>query len=184
MIETAILALGLSSDAFAAALIKGARFPHMRWRRTTVIALGFGALEGLAPLVGYGIGRQFAGLVEDFDHWIAFAILAGLGAAMIGKSFRGGPAPAASLAPKWSAVAATAAGTSVDATAVGLTLALFGDNIALTLGVIGAVTFMMVLTGLRLGGAVGARAGAWVERFGGAGLIAIGAKILVSHLAG
>src|SRR4051812_31156900 len=184
MLPTAILAFSLSSDAFAASLVKGARFPHMPWARTTLIALGFGALEGLAPLLGYGIGREFAGMVEDFDHWVAFAILGGLGAAMIWKSFGAPEKKAVLSAPRWSAVAATALGTSVDAIAVGLTLALFSDNIPLTLAAIAGVTFLMVLMGLRLGSTVGDRASLWVERLGGVGLMAIGANILVTHLMG
>jgi putative Mn2+ efflux pump MntP len=184
MLQTAILAFSLSSDAFAASLVKGARFPHMPWERTALIALGFGVLEGLAPLIGYGIGREFAGMVEDFDHWVAFAILGVLGATMIWKSFKPQDSDITTASPRWGAIAATAIGTSVDATAVGLTLALFSDNIPLTLAAIGGVTFLMVLMGLRLGGAIGARAGLWVERLGGVGLVLIGANILISHLLG
>jgi putative Mn2+ efflux pump MntP len=184
MLQTAILALSLSSDAFAASLIKGARFPGMPWARTTIIALGFGALEGLAPLIGYGVGRGFAGKVEDFDHWVAFAILGCLGAAMIWKSFCKPEEEAIAAAPCWSSVAMTALGTSVDAVAVGLTLALVSDNIPLTLLAISGVTFLMALIGLHIGGVVGNRAGVWVERLGGAGLIAIGANILITHLLG
>ncbi len=180
-----ILALSLSSDAFAASLAKGARYPNMSVARTTGIALGFGALEALAPLIGFLLGRQFAGAIEDFDHWIAFGILGFLGSRMFWLSFQADDdAPALDANPTVMAIVATALGTSVDATAVGVTLALFTDNIPLTLTAIGGVTFLMALVGLRLGGVIGERFGKWAEMLGGLGLVAIGTNILITHLAG
>jgi len=183
LLQTTILAFSLSTDAFAASLAKGARFPHMSFMRTTGIALGFGALEALAPLIGYLLGRQFAGAIEDYDHWIAFTILGCLGARMIWKSFHPEREEVSIVAPTWLAVFATALGTSVDATAAGLTLALLGNNIAITLLAIGMVTFAMTLIGLRLGGGIGQRTGQWAELLGGIGLILIGTNILVTHIA-
>jgi putative Mn2+ efflux pump MntP len=182
MLQTILLAFSLSTDAFAAAVAKGARFPAMAFHRTALIALSFGALEALAPLVGYLLGLQFAGAIEDYDHWIAFIILGGLGIRMIWASFDGESQEEPAAAPALAAVIATALGTSVDATAVGVTLALFSNNIPLTLVTIGVVTFAMTLIGLRLGGVIGERTGKWAEMLGGIGLIAIGAKILASHL--
>lgn len=183
MMQTAILAFSLSTDAFAASVAKGARFPNISLARTTGIALGFGTLEALAPLLGYLLGRQFTGVIEAFDHWVAFAILGCLGGRMLWKSCHPETVRTDSLAPSLTAVLATALGTSIDATAVGITLALFSDNIPLTLLAIGMVTFMMTLMGLRLGGAIGERTGRWAEMAGGIGLIAIGANILMAHLA-
>lgn len=182
MIQTMVLALSLSTDAFAASVAKGAKFPNMKLPRIAGIALSFGLLEALAPLIGYLLGKQFAGLIEDFDHWIAFGILGLLGARMIWKSFHAEEEENGSAAPTAMAVLATALGTSVDATAVGVTLALFSSNIPLTLFVIGLVTFLMTLAGLRLGGVIGARTGQWAELIGGVGLIGIGANILFTHI--
>lgn len=183
MIQTLLLAFSLSTDAFAASIAKGARFPNLSWPRRVSIACGFGALEALAPLIGYILGIQFAAAIDDYDHWIAFGLLGALGLRMIWKSFHpDGEDEQASAAPSLAAVIVTAMGTSVDATVVGVTLALFSNNIPLTLGAIGLVTFGMTLLGLRLGGAIGARTGEWAEFFGGLGLIAIGANILVTHL--
>lgn len=181
MFQTAVLAFSLSTDAFAASVAKGARYPGMSGLRTIGIALGFGILEALAPLIGYALGLQFASAIEDFDHWIAFVILAMLGARMLWKSYSDEEEEESSGTPTWAAVAATAAGTSVDATAVGLTLALVSDNIPLTLFAIGLVTFAMTLIGLRLGGLIGDRAGRWAEFAGGLGLIIIGTNILNTH---
>ncbi|ABD85987.1 manganese efflux pump MntP [Rhodopseudomonas palustris] len=182
MFQIAILAFSLSTDAFAASVAKGVRFPNMSWLRSAGIALGFGTLEGLAPLIGYLLGKQFAGTIEGYDHWFAFIILAGLGLRMIWRSFHPETLSSPQMTPTWAAVLATAVGTSIDATAVGLTLALFGDNIPLTLFVIGIVTFVLTLIGLRVGGLIGERTGRWAELAGGFGLIAIGANILVTHL--
>lgn len=181
ILQTTILAFSLSTDAFAASVAKGARFPGMSAPRVASIAFGFGLLEALAPLLGYVLGLQFAGAIEAFDHWIAFAILGFLGGRMIWKSFYD-EVVVVSAAPTVAAVIATALGTSVDATAVGVTLALFSDNIPLTLLAIGIVTFMMTLIGLRLGGVIGERTGRWAELVGGIGLMLIGANILYKHL--
>lgn len=182
MLQTAILAFSLSTDAFAASIAKGARFPGMSMTRSTGIAIGFGLLEALAPLLGYLLGMQFASLIENVDHWIAFTLLSVLGVRMVWKSFHAEAQSDTAGAPTWSVVIVTALGTSVDATAVGLTLALFSDNIPLTLLAIGFVTFGMTFVGLRLGGMLGERTGRWAEFMGGFGLAAIGLNILITHL--
>ncbi len=181
-LQTAILAFSLSTDAFAASIAKGARYPGMSFGRVTLIALGFGSLEALAPLLGYLLGLQFAGAIEAYDHWIAFSILGFLGLRMIWKSFTAEEQTTSLVNPTIWAVIATAMGTSVDATAVGVTLALFSNNIPVTLAAIGFVTFMMTLFGMRLGGVIGERTGKWAEMLGGVGLLLIGTKILVTHL--
>lgn len=182
-VQTAVLAFSLSTDAFAASVAEGARYPNMSLPRVTAIALGFGALEALAPLLGYLLGLQFAGSIERYDHWIAFVILGFLGGRMVWKSYHPDEDQVSFVVPTTLAVVATALGTSVDATAVGVTLALFSDNIPLTLAAIGFVTFSMTLIGLRLGGVIGQRTGQWAEMLGGVGLSLIGLKILISHLA-
>jgi putative Mn2+ efflux pump MntP len=183
MLSTAIIAFSLSSDAFAASIAKGARFPGMSMWRSTGIALGFGVLEALAPLLGYLLGLQFAEVIDDYDHWIAFTLLGLLGLRMMWKSFHPDQEETRSVAtPTWGAVAVIAMGTSVDATAVGVTLALVSDNIPFTLLAIGLVTFGMTYVGLRLGSLLGERTGRWAEFFGGIGLTMIGAHILVTHL--
>jgi manganese efflux pump family protein len=183
VLQTMFLALSLSADAFAAAIAKGARYPSMSLTRVAAIAFSFGALEGLAPLIGYILGKQFAGLIEGADHWIAFSILGFLGVRMIWGSFFPDEEGDTASAPTVAAVFATALGTSVDATAVGITLALFTQSLPTTLAAIGGVTFVMAFIGLRLGGIIGNRTGRWAEFLGGIGLIAIGSKILQAHLA-
>ncbi|MDB5650975.1 MAG: hypothetical protein JWL62_2495 [Hyphomicrobiales bacterium] len=181
-VQTLVIAFSLSTDAFAASLAKGARFPALAVNRSIAIALGFGVLEALAPLLGYVLGQQFSAVIADVDHWIAFVLLGFLGLRMVWKSFSPAEDASDALIPSWSAVAVTALGTSVDATVVGVTLALVSDNIPMTIVAIGLVTFGMTFIGLRVGGIVGRRAGSWAECAGGIGLAAIGVNILVSHL--
>ncbi|MDH7794869.1 MULTISPECIES: manganese efflux pump MntP family protein [unclassified Beijerinckia] len=183
MLQTALLAFSLSSDAFAVSIANGARAPRMSIVRTTTIAASFGLLEAVMPLIGYLLGRHFAGAIESVDHWIAFAILGFLGVRMIWMSFKTDTPTGVAMPLSVAAVFATALGTSVDATAVGVTLALVETDIAMTLLAIGFVTFAMAWIGLHLGREIGRRAGAWAERFGGLGLIAIGSNILITHLA-
>jgi putative Mn2+ efflux pump MntP len=182
VLQIAIVAFSLSTDAFAASIAKGARFPGLSFIRTAGIALGFGVLEALAPLVGFLLGKQFAGVIEDVDHWIAFTLLGLLGARMVWKSYQEETEGIEPSTPTWGSVLMTALGTSVDAVAIGITLALFSDNIPLTLLAIGFVTFAMTFIGLRLGGVIGERTGRWAEFLGGIGLAAIGVNILVTHL--
>jgi putative Mn2+ efflux pump MntP len=182
MLQTAVIAFSLSTDAFAASIAKGARYPGMSGWRTLGIALGFGVLEAIAPLIGYLLGVQFAGMIEAVDHWIAFGVLGLLGIRMLWKSLGPGEDEAPMMLPTWSAVIATAAGTSVDATAVGVSLAFASNNIPVTLIAIGLVTFGMTLIGLRLGGVIGTKVGRWAEFLGGLGLVAIGINILLTHL--
>lgn len=181
-VQTLVIAFSLSADAFAASLAKGARFPGLAVNRTLLIALGFGVLEALAPLLGFLLGQQFAGVIEDYDHWVSFILLGFLGLRMVWKSFSPPDEDSGPIAPSWGVVAATAAGTSVDATIVGVTLALVSDNIPMTIFTIGVVTFGMTYVGLRVGSAVGQKAGQWAEFAGGIGLAAIGTSILVTHL--
>lgn len=183
MLAILILAFSLSADAFAASIAKGARFRDLSLAKALAIALAFGLFEALAPLVGYLLGLQFQSAIDAFDHWVAFGLLGALGLRMIWKSFQDEQGEVAEAAPSFGSVLVVAAGTSIDATLVGVTLALLAINIALTLATIGVVTFAMCLIGLRLGGYLGARTGSWAEFLGGLGLIAIGGQIFLSHVA-
>ncbi len=183
MLQVLILSFSLSADAFAASVAKGAGFPRLPFRQKAGIALGFGVFEAVTPLFGFFLATWFAAEIAAVDHWIAFAILGGLGMRMLWKSSRPAAVSGYPSRVTWSVVAATAAGTSMDAAAVGVTLAVVGDNLALTLVTIGVVTFLMALIGLRLGGIAGERGGRCAEFLGGLGLIAIGTNILATHLA-
>lgn len=182
-----ILSLSMSADAFAAAIARGAvhRPSLPQALRQGVV---FGAIEALTPLIGFGLGILASGLVEAIDHWIAFGLLGAVGAKMAWEGLKG-PAPtdesetdtsASTRRGMWGLIA-TAVGTSIDAGAVGVGLALLGENIWIIAAAIGATTFALATLGLLIGKVVGARFGKAVELIGGVALMLLGLKILLEH---
>ncbi|WP_374385643.1 manganese efflux pump MntP family protein [Brevundimonas sp.] len=179
----AVLSLSMSADAFAAAVGRGAA------HRPAVVqamraGLVFGVIEAITPLIGWSLGLIAAGLIEKIDHWVAFALLAAVGARMIWEGLK--PAETAEdAAPRragaW-ALVATAIGTSIDAAAVGVGLAFIGVNIWIIAASIGFTTFVLTTIGMLIGKAVGARFGKTAELLGGVALIGIGALILAEHM--
>ena len=141
-------------------------------------------------MVGLLIGLVFTGLlpiatVEAYDHWIAFALLVAVGARMAWLAYAGGDEDEEEReAPKRHSsftLAVTAIATSIDATAVGVTLNYMNVNLPLTIALIGLVTFAMSFGGVMIGRMAGPLLGRWAEVAGGFCLIAIGAKILIEH---
>jgi putative Mn2+ efflux pump MntP len=174
------VALALAADAFAAALARGASVrgsPH-----ATALLLGgaCGAAQAIMPLIGWALGEALGAAFEAFDHWIAFVVLAFLGARLIKEALeRGETAPTAPLGG-W-ALAALALATSVDAAAAGVTFAALGLEPFFTAAVIGAVTAILCVGGVYIGRAMGAALGKPAEFIGGAALILLGVKVLWDH---
>lgn len=177
-----LIALSMSTDAFAAAVAKGAALHRPRLREALKTGLIFGGIETLTPLIGWALGRAASRYVADFDHWVAFVLLAGIGGKMIWDSLQRDEEEEKPQSHSILALAVTAVGTSIDALAVGVTLALVGADILVTALAIGAATFTMTTIGLMAGHRLGARFGKHAETFGGVVLIAIGAAILAQHL--
>lgn len=180
-----LLGVGLSMDAFAVAICKGLGMHRINWRHSFVIALFFGGFQALMPLVGFLLGSQFASFVEPVDHWIAFALLAFIGAKMLWDAFHEeeGDRPAEEgekLDLKELSMLAVA--TSIDALAVGISLAFLEVNIWEAVVVIGLTTFVLSLAGVVIGNRFGARYERPSTTVGGVVLILIGLKILVEHL--
>ena len=179
----AVLSLSMSTDAFAAAVGRGAsRRPD--WRSAVKAGAVFGVIEAITPLIGWTLGLLAAGLVEQIDHWIAFGLLGAVGGKMIWEALK--PAEAEdNAAPARSgpwALIAMAIGTSIDAAAVGVGLAFLGANIWVIALSIGFTTFILTTIGMLIGRAVGARFGKAAEFVGGVALIALGTMILLEHL--
>jgi manganese efflux pump family protein len=176
------LALALAADAFAVALCQGAT-ARGGIRGALRIGGAFGAAQALMPLLGWAAGVAFASAIRDVDHWIAFALLALLGARSLREGLSaeaGGCDPAPSLSG-WALLGAAMA-TSIDAAAAGVTLPTFGAPVLLACAVIGVVTLLLCAGGVFLGAAGGARLGKRAEVLGGVALILIGTKILVEHI--
>ena len=181
---TVALSLAMSTDAFAVALGKGAAINKPTWRQALRIGLIFGVIEGLTPVIGWALGRAAAPYVEAWDHWIAFVLLTILGLKMIYEGVSGadeGDAASAAEQSVW-LLAVTGLATSIDAMAVGASLAFIGGNIYIISAAIGFSTFVMVTIGVMAGRALGALIGKRAELLGGVVLIAIGAIILYEHL--
>jgi putative Mn2+ efflux pump MntP len=182
---TAALALAMSTDAFAAAIGKGAALekPHLREALRT--GLIFGVIEGLTPVIGWALGQAAAPYVSAWDHWIAFILLAALGARMVREGLSA-PEVAESKPSTHSfwLLAITGFATSIDAMVVGVGLAFLDADIAVTAAAIGFCTFVMVTLGVMLGRGLGAIVGKRAELLGGVVLFAIGCLILYDHTAG
>jgi len=181
---TASLALAMSTDAFAAAVGKGAALQRPHLREALRTGLIFGVIEGLTPLLGWVLGNAAAPYVQAWDHWIAFVLLAALGLRMIRE---GCSAPELDDDDKPSShgfwrLALTGVATSIDALIVGAGLAFIDANILLTAAAIGFATFAMVTIGVMLGRGLGALVGKRAEIMGGVVLIVIGSAILYQHL--
>lgn len=183
-LSIAVLSFSMSTDAFAAAVSRGAA---QRPVFATAVRNGlvFGVIEAITPLIGWGLGLIAAGLVEQIDHWIAFGLLGAVGAKMLWEAFQpvdieaaGGRAVRNGLL----ALIATAVGTSIDAAAVGVGLAFIGANIWIIAACIGLTTFVMTTIGMMIGKAVGVRFGKVAEFLGGIALIVIGLSILADHM--
>lgn len=180
--ELMILALGLSMDACAAAVCKGLASRVIRLRQMLITGLWFGGFQALMPLIGYGCGVAFRRQISAYDHWIAFVLLAFLGIKMLWELLQRKESPAsASFSPR--EMAAMALATSIDALAVGVTLALLPNiRICPAILLIGTVTLILSALGVGLGGMLGAKYQTAARVVGGIILIGMGCKILLEHL--
>ena len=183
---TLLLAFGMSMDAFAASIGKGATLHKPKFSEAVRTGLIFGAIETLTPLVGWGLGMLASQFVLEWNHWIAFILLVFLGGRMIIEGFRG-DSDEACEAPRrhgfWLLVT-TAFATRLDAMAVGVGLAFLQVSIVTTALAIGCATFIMSTLGIMVGRFIGPLLGKRAEILGGIVLIGIGSEILWSHFAG
>jgi len=176
-----LLALSMSTDAFAAAVGKGARLDRPSWGEALRTGLIFGGIEAITPVIGWTLGRGASRYIEAFDHWIAFGLLLVIGSKMIWDSLRRAEEAEKPQRHSLMALCVTAIGTSIDALAVGVTLALIDASIIVNALAIGAATFTMVTIGIMTGRYLGEKFGRYAEAAGGVVLIVIGIKILLEH---
>lgn len=179
----AALALSMSVDAFVVSVGRGAALGRPRYSEALRTGAVFGLVEAITPVIGWAAGVAATSLVAAVDHWIAFTLLAGVGLHMMWAALRrreDAAPPRASLA----VLIATAVGTSLDAMAVGVSLAFFDVNIVVIALAIGLATFVMSSGGMLMGRLISERCGRVAEVLAGATLIGIGISILASHLHG
>jgi manganese efflux pump family protein len=152
----------MSADAFAAALGKGSTLDRPRLGEALRVGLVFGTVEAITPVIGWAGGLAASAYIAAIDHWIAFALLAGIGSKMVWDAIRRPGETAKPARHSLGLLLITAVGTSLDAMAVGVTLAFLGANIMVTAFAIGSATFVMTTIGIILGRVIGEKA--WPNR--------------------
>jgi manganese efflux pump family protein len=181
LLSNTILAFSMSADAFAAAISKGVALRKPKLSEAMRIGLIFGCVETITPIIGWLIGSAASRFIEAIDHWVAFTILCAIGVKMIYEGLHSAHEERKE-SHKLHILILTAIGTSIDAMAVGVTLALIDANIILMAAMIGCATFIMATIGIMVGHYVGTKAGRIAEIIGGVCLIAIGSAIVLDHL--
>jgi len=179
----AALAVGMSIDAFVASVSRGAAFKRPPLKEAMRTGIVFGVVEAITPLIGWLAGVVASQYVQTIDHWIAFTLLAIVGGRMAMEGFSRSEAENSSNDSRSLIVLmATAIGTSIDAMAVGVSLAFLEVNFVIVAIAIGFATFAMSTGGMLLSRLIGPRFGKWAEVIGGIGLIGLGTSILIDHL--
>lgn len=183
-LELFLVAVGLSMDAFAVAICKGLSLGKVRFRHTVIVGAYFGVFQAVMPLIGYFLGSTFSDAISRYDHWVAFVLLLLIGGNMIREALgkeeeekeeEGNPLRVGSML-------LLAFATSIDALAVGLTLAFLKVPILPAVCLIGVTTFAISMGGVKIGSIFGLKYKSKAEIVGGAILILLGTKILLEHL--
>ena len=181
-LELIIIAVGVSMDAFAVSICKGLSLRSLRPKHILSTSVWFGGFQALMPLIGYYLGVSFADSVADFDHWIAFVLLGIIGGKMIKEAFEKDDECDYNPDFSFKTMLALAVATSIDAMAVGVSLAFLKVDIWTSILVIGLMTGAFSALGVKLGNLFGCRYKSKAEVVGGIVLVGIGIKILVEHL--
>jgi putative Mn2+ efflux pump MntP len=180
ILSVLLIALGLSADCFAVALGGGVNAGSgVRWRMLR-LALSFGFFQAVMPVIGWLAGSTVVKLIADYDHWVAFGLLAIVSGRMLWEAFGPGEHQEEKELDisRGLLLLSLSVATSIDALAVGLSFAFIDINIAIASPVIGVVAFAVTAIGFYLGRKVGKLA------VGGIILLAIAVRILLSHLMG
>lgn len=180
--ELFLLAVGLSMDAFAVSICKGLAVKKAGIKEQALCGVWFGGFQALMPLAGYFLGALCYDAISAFDHWVAFGLLALIGINMLREAFsKESEESNCDMCAKTMFVMAVA--TSIDALAVGISLAMAGNvNIWAAISFIGVITFIMASIGVKIGNVFGSRFEKKAEAAGGIILILLGTKILLEHL--
>jgi putative Mn2+ efflux pump MntP len=177
------VALGLSADCFAVAISASiSTGQHSSWRMLRT-ALAFGFFQAVMPVLGWLAGRTIVDIISNYDHWVAFGLLAFVSGKMLWESFEHKEERSSNADITRGLLLLTASiATSIDALAVGLSFAFVDVNILIASLTIGIIAFLVTMAGFPLGRKVSKVAGKWAETIGGLVLIGIGLKILITHL--
>ncbi|MCX6001384.1 MAG: manganese efflux pump MntP family protein [Chloroflexi bacterium] len=177
LLSVFVIALGLSADCFAVSLGVGASGKEFSWKSMLRVALAFGLFQMGMPLLGWLIGQTVVQYISNYDHWIAFALLAFIGVRMAWEFIKGESESKSVDITRWPNLIAT----SIDVLAVGLSFAFLHINIWIAAAIIGIVAFSVTAVSYWLGRKVSAWIGRWALLLGAVVLIGIGVRILVTH---
>ena len=184
LLELFLIAIGLSMDAFAVAVCTGLSMQQRSIKKALIIGLYFGAFQALMPLAGYFLGSQFSDQIAEFDHWTVFLLLAFIGGRMIKGSFAkedDNCTPSQEISLCFKTMFPLAVATSIDALAVGISFAFLNVRIVPAVSLIGLITLLLSMLGVKIGNAFGARFKKNAELAGGFILVLIGMKIVMEH---
>ena len=182
IIEIALIGVGLAMDAFAVSICKGLAMRRMNYKKAIIIAAFFGVFQALMPALGYVLGTTFANKIAAIDHWIAFILLALIGANMIKEALSSDDDECQDDSLRLGDLIMLTIATSIDALAVGITFAFFNVSLLLSVSMIGIITFIICVIGVKVGNVFGEKYKSKAELAGGLILIVMGAKILIDHL--
>ena len=182
IIEIALIGVGLAMDAFAVSICKGLAMRRMNYKKAIIIAAFFGVFQALMPALGYVLGTTFANKIAAIDHWIAFILLALIGANMIKEALSSDDDECQDDSLRLGDLIMLSIATSIDALAVGITFAFFNVSLFLSVSMIGIITFIICVIGVKVGNVFGEKYKSKAELAGGLILIVMGAKILIDHL--
>ena len=183
--ELFLLGVGLSMDAFAVSICKGLGVRQARLKEMATCGVWFGGFQALMPLIGFFLGALFYDAISAFDHWVAFGLLALIGINMLREAFSKEEECAECNGGDFSVktMFVMAIATSIDALAVGISLAMAGNvNIWIAITFIGVITFLMSGLGVKIGNVFGAKFEKKAQMAGGIILVLLGTKILLEHL--
>ena len=184
LLTSFLLAVGLAMDAFAVSIGAGTSGQVEDLRSKTRLAFHFGLFQGGMAFIGWLAGRQIAELISRVDHWVAFSLLLWVGGRMVRNSFRNGDESKPGDPTRGGSLVMLSIATSIDALAIGLSLAIIDGSILVSSVIIGVTSFILSVAGYLLGDRLGHRFGKRMELLGGLILIGIGIRVLVSHLWG
>lgn len=183
LLDLFITAVALSMDAFAVSVSKGLSVKRVRLKHGLITGAYFGGFQALMPLLGFFLASSFADYIRRFDHWIAFGLLALIGANMLREALSG-EEEEMNDSFSFKTMLPLAVATSIDALATGVSFAVTDTNIWLAIALVGATTFAFSAAGVKIGNVFGAKYKSKAELAGGLILILMGAKILIEHLTG
>jgi len=182
LITIIFVAVGLSVDAFSVAIGIGAVNTKRSWVPVLRLAAAFGLFQFAMPIAGWLAGLTIVNIIGDFDHWIAFVLLAFIGGKMIWDGCKNESEEGKADQTRGLPLLLLSIATSIDALAVGFSFSILKVSILFPAAIIGIVCFLMTAIGMIFGKALAKYFGKKVEIFGGVVLIVIGVKILIDHL--